>query len=111
MLIDGALTRLSTAKGCIQREDHAGKGEQLGKGIDIISGLQGCLDMDAGGAISSQLDALYDYMVKRLMDASANNDMSIVDEVITLLREIKSGWDNIPNEFNNPKAPLMAAAQ
>ncbi len=100
MLINGAVTRLTTAKGCIQRDDTAGKGEHLGQGIDIISGLQSSLDMEAGGEISEKLDALYDYMVRRLMQASLQNDMSIVDEVISLLREIQSGWDNIPAEFH-----------
>ncbi len=100
ILINGALTRLTTAKGCMQRTDNAGKGEQLGKGMDIISGLQSSLDMQAGGVVSEKLDALYDYMMRRLMQASLSNDMDIVDEVIVLLREIKSGWDNIPTEFH-----------
>ncbi len=110
MLINGALTRLSSAKGCIERKDFAGKGEQLGKGIDIISGLQGCLDMDAGGDISSNLNALYDYMVRRLTEASLNNDMEIVDEVIALLREIKTGWEGIPEEFHNQHSTGSVAA-
>lgn len=110
MLINGALARLSSAKGCMERKDFAGKGELLGKSIDIISGLQGCLDMESGGDISSNLDALYDYMIRRLTEASLNNDMIIVDEVIALLREIKTGWDGIPSEFQAPKVAAPAAA-
>ena len=100
MLINGALTRLSTAKGCMERKDFAGKGVQLGKSMDIITGLQGSLDMDAGGDISANLDALYDYMIRKLSEASIQNDMAIVDEVIGLLMEIKMGWDGIPQEFH-----------
>lgn len=101
MLINGALSRLSTAKGCMARNDFSGKGIQLGKSIDIIDGLQGCLDMDAGGDVSEKLDSLYDYMIRRLSEASRNNDMGIVDEVISLLHNIKAGWDGIPEEFHN----------
>lgn len=101
MLINGALTRLSTAKGCMERKDFAEKGVQLGKSIDIIDGLQGCLDMDAGGDVSAKLDALYDYMIRRLSEASRSNDMEMVDEVISLLRNIKAGWDGIPDEFHD----------
>ena len=100
MLISGAISRLTTAKGCMQREDIAGKGEQIGKGMDIITGLQSSLDMEAGGDISAQLDSLYDYMIRRLMQASINSDIAAVDEVVGLLREIKGGWDNIPAELH-----------
>lgn len=110
MLINGALSRLSYAKGCIERDDFAGKGEQLGKGMDIIGGLQGCLDMDAGGEISANLNALYDYMIRRLTEASLNNDTDIVDEVILLLREIKSGWDGIPQQLHQTKKDQEAIA-
>ena len=110
MLINGALSRLSSAQGCIESKHFEGKGELLGKSIDIISGLQGCLDMESGGQISSNLDALYDYMVRRLTEASVNNNMEIVDEVIALLREIKTGWDGIPTEFHNNQAAVSAAA-
>jgi flagellar protein FliS len=101
MLINGAITRLSTAKGCMERKDFAGKGVQLGKSIDIIDGLQGCLDMDAGGDVSAKLDSLYDYMIRRLSEASRNNDMEIVNEVIGLLHNVKAGWDGIPEEFHH----------
>lgn len=101
MLLNGALTRLSTAKGCMERKDFAEKGVQLGKSMDIITGLQGSLDMDAGGDISANLDALYDYMIRKLSEASIQNDMAIVDEVIGLLMEIKMGWEGIPQEFHS----------
>jgi len=110
LLINGALSRLSYAKGCIERNDFAGKGEQLGKGIDIINALQGCLDMDAGGEVSVNLNALYDYMLRRLMQASLNNDTAIIDEVTSLLREIKSGWDGIPQRLQAAQADGQTVA-
>lgn len=110
MLINGALSRLSTAKGAMQRQDYAEKGVQLGKSIDIIGGLQSSLDMEAGGDISANLDALYDYMIRRLSEASRNNDMTVVDEVISLLKEIKQGWDGIPQEFHNLSDEKAAAS-
>jgi flagellar protein FliS len=51
--------------------------------------------MEAGGEIAENLDSLYDYMLRRLMKAHAENDVAILDEVISLLREIKLGWDGI----------------
>ena len=51
--------------------------------------------MEAGGELAERLDALYTYMVQRLMKAHIDNDAAILDEVATLLREVKSGWDGI----------------
>lgn len=101
MLINGALSRLATTRGSIARQDHAEKGANIGKALDIINGLQSSLDMEAGGEISSNLYNLYDYMTRRLMEASLHNDAAIIDEVVMLLKEIKTGWDNIPIEFHN----------
>ena len=35
-------------------------------------------------------------MGRRLLEGNARNDPDALDEVIRLLREVKSGWDAIP---------------
>ena len=97
MLMEGAFERIATAKGCIQRQDIPGKGEQIGKAIDIIGGLRDGLNMDAGGDLAANLDALYDFMQQRLLEANLRSDAAILDEVADLLRPIKEGWDAIGN--------------
>jgi flagellar protein FliS len=99
MLMEGALTKLATAKGCIARNDIAEKSRQITWGMNIIQGLRTSLDAEKGGDIASNLDSLYEYMGRRLLEANVNNDAAIIDEVITLLREIKAGWDAIPAEY------------
>lgn len=111
MLIDGSLARLASAKGSIERKDYAAKGMNIGKAVDIINGLQSSLDMEVGGEIATNLDRLYDYMVRRLMDASIKNDAAIIDEVVVLLKEIKYGWDNIPVEFHHKAHAATPTAQ
>ena len=107
MLMEGALERIAVAKGCIQRQDIAAKGEQLGKAIDIIGGLRDGLNPEAGGEIAAHLDALYDYLQRRLLQANLNSDITILDEVADLLRPIKEAWDTI-GEI--PKADSTPAA-
>ena len=99
MLMEGALTRMSQAKGTIDQKNHEGKAKLLGRVMDIIATLQSSLDHDSGGDISSNLDRLYDYMNRRLLEASSANDTSMIDEVMALLLEIKSGWDGIRDEY------------
>lgn len=101
MLMEGALERLATAKGCIERGDRAQKGSLITGAISIIGGLQASLDMDAGGEIAANLDALYEYMNGRLLQANVSDDVELLDEVTRLLLEIKSGWDAIPDAIKN----------
>ena len=95
MLMNGALDRLLQAKGALQRRDIALKGLMLGKAISIISGLQASLDKEVSASITADLDSLYDYMQRRLLEANLRNDVGIVDEVASLLVTVKSAWDSI----------------
>ncbi|MCP3666052.1 MAG: flagellar export chaperone FliS [Gammaproteobacteria bacterium] len=96
MLMEGALDKIASAKGHMLRSEVAEKGRFISWAITIISGLQSSLDMEGGGEISSNLDDLYDYMVRRLGEAGASDDPAILDEVSSLLVELKSAWDVLP---------------
>lgn len=99
MLMEGGLTRLAQAKGAIERGQLSLKGDVLGKAIAIIGGLRSGLDLQNGGELALNLDSLYDYMVRRLSLANSSNDPALVEEVSSLLRQIKSGWDGIANQI------------
>ncbi len=95
MLLNGALERLSQAKGAMARNDVAQKGVMIGKAVSIIGGLQDSLDTNADEQITGNLDSLYDYMQRRLLEANVKNDSDLLDEVSDLLLTIKDGWDAI----------------
>jgi len=98
MLLDGALDKIARAKGAMQRNEIAEKGNHITSASSIVHGLRDSLDMDAGGEMAANLANLYDYMVRRLVEGHVANDIAALDEVTSLLREIKRGWDAIPNE-------------
>ncbi|MCH1920589.1 flagellar export chaperone FliS [Shewanella sp. A3A] len=98
MLFSGALERIAQSKIAMERRDIAQKGLLIGKAIGIVQGLKSSLVMDAGGDIATNLANLYDYMVRRMTEANINNDPEALDDVATLLREIKEAWDAIPAE-------------
>lgn len=95
MLMEGGLTRLAQARGAMERQQTALKGELIGKAIGIVGGLRQGLDLEKGGEIAVNLASLYDYMTRRLMEANVQNDPAILEEVASLLREVKDGWDAI----------------
>jgi flagellar protein FliS len=103
MLLEGALDKIAAAKGHMLRGEIAEKGRFVSWAISIISGLQSSLDKEGGGELSHNLDDLYDYMVRRLGETAVNNDPAILDEVSSLLLEIKSAWDVIPERLEEQK--------
>lgn len=109
MLMEGVLDKIATAKGHIARKDFAGKGTQIGMAMSIINALKGSLDLNAGGAIAANLDDLYTYIHNRLIDANVNNDVAALEEVSSLVGQIKSAWDAMPVEVKNSPQPNVAA--
>ncbi|MGR6862145.1 flagellar export chaperone FliS [uncultured Aliivibrio sp.] len=101
MLMAGAIERLIQGKAAMQQGNTAVKGERLGKALDIVISLRTCLSMDDGGDIASNLDSLYDFMIRQISQANQNNESQPIDDVVEMLREIKSAWDQIPAEFHN----------
>lgn len=99
LLMDGALERLNGAKSAMERGDAATKGVLIGKALGIISGLRSSLNMEIEEAeLPERLDTLYEYMGRRLLEASTYNKVEILAEVIDLLKTIKSGWDGIESQ-------------
>jgi flagellar protein FliS len=111
MLLDGALGKIAVVKGLMTRGETAKKGEVIGQAISIIGGLRSSLDLSAGGELAANLDDLYEYMERRLLTANLKNDVTILDEVTTLLREIKAAWESIPQESRTkPTADLSVVS-
>lgn len=98
MLLSGALDRVASAKGSISRGEIGRKGELLSSAIAIIDSLRASLDHNKGGEISSNLASLYDYIEQRLIQANMASDTAPLDEVSSLLMEVRAGWESIPND-------------
>ncbi len=107
MLMEGAIERLIQGKTAMLKKDIALKGERLGKALDIIISLRSCLSMADGGDIANNLDSLYDYMIRQISHANSDNLESPLDDVIHILREIKSAWDQIPPQYHNMAHPKI----
>ncbi len=50
-------------------------------------------------------------MQRRLIEANAQSDAQYLDEVASLMREIKSAWDAIPPEVRTRQGAEAAAAR
>lgn len=93
MLFEGARAAIKMAGAAMERGDVPVKLRAFDKAISIIGqGLQASLDHERGGEIATQLHGLYDYMLRRLLLANANNDMVILEEIDKLLVPLQDAW-------------------
>lgn len=96
MLFDGALSALKKASILMEQGDIPGKGQAITKAINIIAnGLQAGLDHSVNSELTGNLDSLYDYMGRRLLEANLHNDLDALAEVQRLLENIADAWRQI----------------
>jgi len=101
LLFQKLLDNIATAKGAIAQKDFAKKGTQISNAIAIVGVLEGSLDHEKGGEISTNLSSLYNFCSEKLFEANTNNDIDLLNEIAQIIIPIKSGWDSIPLEEQN----------
>jgi flagellar protein FliS len=92
MLYDKAVLCLKAAVQAIHKNEIEERWKNNSRAQEIINHLFMTLDLDRGGEIASNLEALYAYMLKRLLDVDVNNDARAAEEVIELLDPLRSSW-------------------
>ena len=98
MLFNGCLKSLTLTVFHINHKNYAGKATELSRSLAIINGLQDCLDLEKGGDLAHNLNDLYLYMGKTLLESSVTNDISRIEHIHELLKEVSVGWEAMPLE-------------
>ena len=106
MLMDGALERIATARGLMSHGGGADKAQLLHRAVAIIDELRNSLNFKSG-ELAHNLDALYEYMCTRIMQANASNKPEWLDEVSRLLNEIRSAWLALPAQGRSQVAQSL----
>tara|TARA_B100000029_G_C16881444_1_gene706865 strand:- start:44 stop:460 length:417 start_codon:yes stop_codon:yes gene_type:complete len=97
MLFSALQDALSDSVGNIQRGDLKAKSKSITRAQTILGGLRMSLDFDRGGELARNLDELYDYANRRIVDANVENDEEILKEVRGIIQEISSAWQMLPS--------------
>lgn len=105
LLFDGAIAALDDAERNMGQKKIAEKSSAIAKAASIIAeGLAASLNLQAGGELAQNLNALYDYMVRRLMMANIQNDIGALREVRSLLGEIGEAWREMDSRLDRDDA-------
>jgi flagellar protein FliS len=108
MLLDGLVDRISQARGHILHKDIPAKGVAFAKAIGILSELRRSLNHDVEPVLTGRLDALYDYISRRLVHAQLHDDLRALDESERLISPIRQAWHAIRGEFLAEQGKLQA---
>ena len=91
LLYDGAIDATRRAVYAIGAGDIPAKIEHVTKATNIVCGLAAALDLSQG-EIAENLRGLYGYMQRQLLQANLRNSTERLEEVATLLDDLRGAW-------------------
>lgn len=106
---EGAIDYLTIAKAKYLSKDYEGKAKALSRAQDFISELLCSLNLEQGGVIAQNLKALYNYMLMRLLRGDLARDLNAYDEVIQMLKKLKSAWESLSDVQHSEKRRAAAS--
>ena len=86
-LYDEVITQLTAVRQFNEEKDYEKSNASLKKAQRIIRYLDQTLDPQY--EISGSLSALYDYFIRRLVDANLHKDNAPIDEVLPMVAELR----------------------
>ncbi|HEY1239412.1 MAG TPA: flagellar export chaperone FliS [Bryobacteraceae bacterium] len=107
LLYQAAIAAVREAREQLAAGEIAARSRAISKGCEILIELNAALDHSRGGAISSRLAALYQYMLNRLLDANLHQADGPLAEVLGLLSTLAEAWEQtrIPVETQAAESP------
>ena len=109
LLYEGGIKHMKLMRLMMDRKHFAAKTEHANKVISILYGLKAGLDIEQGGDVAANLDALYNYILKQVMSASLNNDFALLDEAHDLLADLQAAWALMPESYQRLTAAEIKA--
>ena len=108
MCYEGVIENLKLAKEKIKENDHEKKAKAITKAQDIIEELMCSLDFEKGGEIAGNLESLYNYMLRRILQGDLNKDVRTIDEVIGIFSDLLSAWQAVAAK---PESQVQSARE
>jgi flagellar protein FliS len=116
LLYQGAIRFATIHLGALERGDVEAAHNASLRSQAIVAGLREVLDLSAG-PVAGQLDALYDFIIRRLTAGNLAKDGGPTQEAIGLLRELLEAWQqiaavhptSIPDRLGAGRAQMFAS--
>ena len=107
MLYEAAITSLNKAIKAIGEGDIKGRWAANKHAVEIIDQLLVTLDTERGGEIAANLERLYPFMIRHLINVDLHNDPVPAREVIELLEPMHESWCELERRISANGAPAV----
>ena len=105
MCYENAIRFLKQAKGHYESHAFEEKARALQKVFDIIGELKGALNIEKGQKIAINLNGIYDYLLRSLLEGDIRRDLNTFESAIRVMAELKEAWETIASR-SKEEAPL-----
>lgn len=102
MLYEGAIKFVNKAIMSIEKDDVMGAHNNLMKTQRIIEELRASLDHKY--PVAKEFDTVYEYILRRLVEANIKKDKDILEEVLEHLRTMRDTWKEVMKNANAPQS-------
>jgi flagellar protein FliS len=101
MLYDGANRFLLQGAAAMRSGDLSAMNDRLRRAEAIITELRQTLDMSQG-QVAANLESIYSFCARLLLEARLKQDASKIDDVAKLLRELRDAWEEAASKTCTP---------
>ncbi len=93
MLLDGAVKFAKIGRQALTDSDYERANENIKKTQSIFYELIATLDINLSGEWGPKLISVYKFIIDRLLNANIRKDVSIINEAIPLIEEVRDMWN------------------
>ncbi len=103
MLYEGAIRFAQNLRSSLKAGDYEGTYNAYERVSAILNELQNGLRPSANAELCEKYSALYDFVQRRLDDASLKRESVLVDDAITILNHLRQTWILVMEKIRNER--------
>lgn len=106
MLYDGCIRFALQARDAIEKKKFETSYEKLKRAQNIILEMLGGLNHEANPDLCRRVASIYNFLYRKLVDASVQRDVSAVDDAVRVLRLERETWQLLVDKVNKARADV-----
>lgn len=99
MLYQGVLRHAKVAKVFIESKNYEKKAFHINKALAIVAGLKSGVNLEMNEEVAGNFYDLYDFCYRSLFEASRNNDVTKIQDVIDIIQDLSDAWQQMPSDL------------
>lgn len=103
MLYDGAIRFAVQARDALERKDYETSCDRLTRAQHIILEMQNGLRYEVNRELCERVASLYNFVYRKLVDASTTREVSAIDDALRILRVERDTWKMLVDKVNKAR--------